>query len=62
MAAPAGRILPVRFPFVLAQSRMHSIRPRSRAAVDGLVVHIGSKTFMTRDVSTAWTDKLPNTG
>jgi len=38
------------------------MRPRTRLAVSGLVVQIGSTAFMTSPTSTACTGKSPNVG
>jgi hypothetical protein len=41
---------------------MDSIRPRTRPAVSGFVLQIGSITFTTRPVSISCTGKAPITG
>lgn len=46
--------------FVIAQSRMDSIRPRKRVAVSDLVVQMGLSTLTTRAMVTArWTRDRP---
>jgi hypothetical protein len=49
-------------PRTLAQSRIRSMRPRTRDAVAGFWCQIASSTFVTCGVSMAATDKLPMTG
>ena len=44
---------PVRCPRAVAQSRTASMRARTRVAVSGLAVHIGSSTLSTIPVSTS---------
>ena len=62
MAFPRAGFSPVRKRLTVAQSRILSIRPRTRDAVSFWQFQIGSKTLMTNLVSTAATGRAPMIG
>jgi len=61
-AVPESRFLDLDAEVLAAQSRIASMRPRSRLAVSGLVDQIGSSALRTRAVSISRTGSAPNAG